>query len=295
MSIWKHYLTPQSLKLAIECLSNSPGEPRLIAGGTDLLLEIGQGHLPPVDTLVDINQVPEMKCLEVREDTLFIGAAVPLSHITGSKLVIEHAQALAEAAGLVGGPQVRNSATLGGNVAHALPAADGTISLVALNTQVEIANLDGVKRLPILEVFLGPGKSSLDPHRDILVGFYISLKKKGQASAFSRVMRPQGVALPILNASIWLERSWDRIVDIRIAYGPSGPIPKRATAVEEVLKNQPFNAKTLEMAYRQLVETVKFRTSPRRASSEYRLHLSQVLFEEVFEKAWQRAWKDQEA
>ncbi len=109
----------------------------------------------------------------------------------------DNAQALIEACGLIGGPQVRNVATLGGNVAHALPAADGTIALMALNAQVEVANQKGNRRVPIAEMFLGPGKSALIQN-ELLVGFYLPLQNQNQASAFQRVMRPQGVALPII-------------------------------------------------------------------------------------------------
>ena len=133
-----------------------------------------------------------------------------------------------EACGLIGGPQVRNTATLGGNVAHALPAADGTIALVALDARVEIASRDGRRLVPILNLFAGVGQSTLLADQEILVGFHLPLRKTGQASAFSRVMRPQGVALPVLNLAVWLERAGDQIHSIRIAIGPSGPVPQRA-------------------------------------------------------------------
>ena len=171
----------------------------------------------------------------MRGDYLFVGAAVPFNRVVASPLVQQHAQALAEAGGLIGGPQVRNTATLGGNVAHALPAGDGTISLLALGAEAEVASCNGLRRVPIQELYLGPGRSALEERHELLVGFWLRLKKAGQGSAFRRIMRPQGVAIAILNMGAWLERQGDVISAARIALGPAGPTPRRALKAEAVL------------------------------------------------------------
>lgn len=289
MSLWSNYVLANSLKEAIAALGARPGQTCPVAGGTDLLLELQQGHHAPVHTLVDISRIPELGVLEVRDEDLFIGAAVPVREITHSPLVLEHAVAISEACGLIGGPQVRNTATLGGNVAHALPAADGMISLVAMGASVDIANEEGVRREPILKLFVGPGKSALSSDRDVLVGFHIPLRRPGQASAFSRVMRPQGVALPILNAAVWLERDGDAIRDIRVAVGPSGPVPIRATAVEELLTGRRPDAEILGLLRETIPLSFRFRSSAQRAGAEYRYQLCEVLLEEVLITAWKRA------
>jgi xanthine dehydrogenase FAD-binding subunit len=289
MPIWTHYNTPSTLAEALRVLCDAPGSVRLIAGGTDLLLDLQQGRHPHVDTLVDVNEIQEMKRFEVQDQYLYIGGAVPLKKIANSPLVLEHAQALTEASSLVGGPQVRNTATLGGNVAHALPAADGTISLMALDAMAEVASLTGIRTVPLATLFKGPGQSTLDPRCEILSGFYIPLQKAGQASAFSRVMRPQGVALPILNMAAWLHRDGDRILDVRLSAGPSGPTPRRLPAAEEVLRGQVYSEELLHKSLEALLGSVRFRTSPQRATAEYRQHLSKVLLFEVMGKAWQRA------
>ncbi len=227
MTLWQEYLQPKSLTEAISALANAPGPALPLAGGTDLILDLDQGRHPPVHTIVDITSVREMTPIETRGSELFIGASVSHTHIVESELIARNAKALVEACELIGGPQVRNIATLGGNVAHALPAADGTIALMALNAQVEVANQKGNRRVPINEMFLGPGKSAL-AQNELLVGFYLPLRSKNQASAFKRVMRPQGVALPIINLAVWLTREQNQIADIRIAVGPGGPKPWRA-------------------------------------------------------------------
>jgi len=289
MSLWKNYLLPQSLTDALQALTGIPGTVRLIAGGTDLLLDLQQGRQGPVDTLIDISRIPELICLDLREGGLFIGAGVPLDEIIASPLIRQHTFAIYEACELIGGPQVRNTATLGGNVAHALPAGDGSIALLALGASVEIATLRGRQFVPVEELFLGPGKSTLEGKAEIIVGFYLPLSHNGEASVFRRVMRPQGVALPVLNMAIWLRRERSRIADIRIAVGPAGPKPFRARVTEDGLRGQLLNSQTLEMAKNWLSSETRFRTSPHRASSAYRLVLSQSLLEDSLMAAWEQA------
>ncbi len=289
MSTWKHYYVAHSIEDAIGALRSSSGPARPIAGGTDYLLELQQGQHSPVDTLIDITCIPELNRLEIQSGELFIGAAVPVSQVTDSVLVREHALAVSEACGLIGGPQVRNTATLGGNVAHALPAADGMIGLVALDAEALVASSAGLRRVPILSLFAGPGKSTLLADQEILVGFYLPLRQSGQASAFSRIMRPQGVALPILNLAVWLEREGDRVRDVRIAVGPAGPTPQRALAIEQVLRGEKFEPAVISRAETVWREVMRFRTSPHRSTAEYRHHLSGSLFEKVIGMAWERA------
>jgi len=289
MNLWQEYLRPTSLSQAIQAFAEAPSPILPIAGGTDLLLDLEQGRHSPVHTLLDVTAIEEMAVMEVRGDELFVGAAVPVNRIVLAPLVVTHAQALTEACNLIAGPQVRNVATLGGNVAHALPAADGTIALLALNAQAEIAGLTGMRRVPFHELFLGPGKSALKQGEELLVGFYLPFSKHGQASCFKRIMRPQGVALPIINLAIWLERTGDVISQIRIAVGPGGPTPWSGTEAEKALTGKPMSEETLHAAVEALLDQVGFRSSARRASSDYRRHIVVGLFQDVIETAWQRA------
>jgi carbon-monoxide dehydrogenase medium subunit len=296
MKLWQNYLRPKTLSEAMDAFANAPRPILPIAGGTDLLLDLKQGRHSPVQTLLDVTSIAEMTLLEQRGDELFIGASVPVNRVATTPIVATHAQALTEACNLIAGPQVRNVATLGGNVAHALPAADGTIALLALNAQAEIASSaptavpGGVntRRIPFKELFLGPGKSSLKHGEELLVGFYLPLTISHQASCFKRIMRPQGVALPILNCAVWLEREKDIIKDVRIAVGPGGGTPFRAAQAEDILRGKSFNAESFESATEALLAQAQFRTSARRASADYRRHIVSGLFRDVIETAWSR-------
>jgi xanthine dehydrogenase FAD-binding subunit len=289
MSLWQQYFQPKTLTETIDALANAPGLALPLAGGTDLLLDLEAGRHAPIHTLVDITSVRELLPLEIRGEELFIGAGVSVSSIITSDLVNTHASALVEACELIGGPQVRNAATLGGNVAHALPAADGTIALLALRAEAEIASSSGNRRTPFGDLFLGPGKSALKHGKELLVGFYLPLRKPGEGSCFNRIMRPQGVALPIVNVAIWLACKLDTIGQICIAVGPGGPTPWRAIEAEKVLLNQTLTEGSIAAALEALLAHAGFRTSPHRASVDYRRHLVGILLSDTLQAAWQRA------
>jgi xanthine dehydrogenase FAD-binding subunit len=297
MKLWQQFLRPKSVPEALQALVSAPGPSCLIAGGTDLLLDLKQGHHEPVATLVDITGIPEMNHVEIRSGEVFIGAAVPVSRVAQSPLVEKHAQALVEACRLIAGPQVRNTATLGGNVAHALPAADGTIALTALDAQAEVASISGSRRMPIQSLFLGPGRTAIKVGEELISGFYIPIHEiwgdtedSGVASCFRRIMRPQGVALPILNCAVWLKRQGEFFQEIHIAVGPGGETPFRATEAESCLIGKPNTEETFVQALNALLGQAHFRTSARRASAEYRMHILGGLFQDSLDTAWVRTF-----
>lgn len=290
MTVWSSYHLPQTLEEALAILQSDPHS-KVIAGGTDLLLELQQGRHAPVRTLVDLSSIPELKKLEQSDDKLWIGAAMPLNRVVAWQPTQQFATALFEAASLIGGPQVRNVATLGGNVAHALPAADGAIALLALDAQVVVATSEGQRLQPLLACYAGPGKTALQ-RTEIIVAFLVPLSQSGEASAFRRVMRPQGVAIAIQNMGIWLRREHDRIGDIRIAIGPAGPLPFRAHQTEATLRGKPLTEEILSEAEKALQAEAHFRTSPHRATAEYRVHLAGVLLRQTLQTAWQRTQMD---
>ena len=292
MNLWQEYKKPASIAEAIQALTSASGPAMPIAGGTDLMLDLKQGRHAPVHTLIDLTFITEMTVLELRGDELYIGASVPVNRVATDPLVGMHAQALVEAANLIAGPQVRNTATIGGNVAHALPAADGTIALTALDAQAEVASPTGTRRIPFTALFAGPGKSAIDKTKEIIVGFYIPItnyQSRITASCFKRIMRPQGVALPILNCAVWLEREKDTVKDIHIAVGPGGSTPFRATEAEAFLRGKSPTEENFSGALEALLGQAKFRTSARRASADYRKHIVGGLFKDVLDTAWVRA------
>jgi CO/xanthine dehydrogenase FAD-binding subunit len=290
MSYWDHYHLPSTVDEALAYLARYPGTARLVAGGTDLLLEIQQGRKPRPEALVDITRIPDMTAIRADDGVLYIGAAVTHTAIIGSPLLAQQATCLIESCGVIGGPQVRNVATLGGNVAHALPAGDGTLSLVALDAEAEVAGPDGRLWRPVASLYSGPGKSALGP-TEIIVQFRMRAADPamGQASAFKRIMRPQGVALPILGMAVAVDMTDGLLERVRIAVGPAGPRPLRAAQAEALLSGKPFSADLLEQAIEAVLADARLRTSPHRATADYRQEMIGVLLRRSLSLAVRRA------
>ena len=290
MSICQEYLQPKTIDQAIKMLVSTPGNAAVIAGGTDLLLDIQQERHPDVDFLLDVSAVTEMTGISVKDGYIYLGAAVTHKQIICSQLLQENAQCVVEGCGLIGGPQVRNVATIGGNVSHALPAGDGTISLLAMDTEVQIVSEAGERWQPLIEIFAGPGKVTFDRRKELVTGFRFRQGGARQASAFHRVMRPQGVAIAILNMSAWVKTEADgTLTDVRIACGPAGPKPLRAYKTETSLKGKVFDQAAFEAACQVLDTEVSLRTSAHRATKEYRHSLLPVLLEKVLNTAIERS------
>ena len=290
MSIYRDYIQPQSIEQAVNNLANSPGTTAVIAGGTDLLLDMQQGRHPDVDLMIDVSAVDEMTGIELLGNSILIGAATTHKQIITSSLLQEHAQCVVEGCGLIGGPQVRNVATIGGNVAHALPAGDGTISLLALDAEVQIASANGLRWEPLIGIFAGPGKVNFNRQKEIVTAFRFQERGPREASAFHRIMRPQGVAIAILNMAAWVKLDAnDKLADVRISCGPAGPRPFRARNTEAMLKGKKLDGETFEAACSTLDSEVSLRTSKHRATKEYRHAILPVLLRQVLHTAIDRS------
>ena len=151
------YKKAHDLADAIRLLKANP-QARLIAGGTDVLIKLHKGK-PDFAHLVDIHGLGELKNIELDSDrSIIIGSGVHFSTLVNSDTVIKQIPMLAEAAGSVGGPQVRNMATIGGNICNGIPSADGAIPLFCFNASLTISGPDGTRELPIDKFYLGPGK-----------------------------------------------------------------------------------------------------------------------------------------
>lgn len=278
MRRWEQYRTPDNLADALSILRESAGDAAVIAGGTDLLLDLQQGRHPTVETLVDVSRVREMLEISQQDGWVYVGGAVTLNDVIHHPVIRANADCLVEASELIGGPQVRNVATLGGNVAHALPAGDGTIALLALGSEAQVAGGAGAPWLPLEELFEGPGKPTFDRSSEILVGFRFPSKLAGETSAFCRIMRPQGVAIAILNMAARIRFDEEGIVlKVRLAVGPAGPRPLRARAAEAALQGSSLDEAALERALLALRSEVQLRTSRHRATTAYRQHLLRTL------------------
>ncbi len=290
-SAWQAYYQPETVAEALRLLAAHDGAARVVAGGTDLLLEIQRGRHPEIQALVDVTGIAGMTNIARRDHYLEVGAAATHTQIVRSAWLQQHAACLVESCGVIGGPQVRNVATLGGNVAHALPAADGTTALVALAAEAEIAAAAGMTWQPILHLFAGPGQPAFDPTRSLLTRFRFTVAPHS-GTAFSRIMRPQGVALPILACAVWVQLSQpdprSPITAARICLGPVAPTPQRAAQAEAALVGRRL-PDALEDCLAAAHSELHPRPSKHRATAPYRQEMIAVLLRHTLPLAVHRA------
>lgn len=287
---WEHYYTPKTVAEAVELLQRYDGEARVVGGGTDLLVEIRRGLHRPVEALVDASRITGLNTIDEDGDYIVIGCGVTHSQIIKDARIVRFGTCLSESCGVIGGPQVRNVGTLAGNVAHALPAGDGTIGLLALGGEIEIAGADGTRWIPMQESFRGPGKSFIDRHREVLTRLRFKPTGPREGSAHHRVMRPQGLCLPIISMAVRVQVGDDNtITEARIAMGPVGPVPFLAESAMKVLAGSSASAQQFSKAAEATLASVTLRSSKYRASTEYREQMVRTYLPAILTRAVERA------
>lgn len=281
------YLIPNSLDEALTMLADCGGGGRVIAGGTDLMIDLKEGRRS-VETLMDITRIPELNGIRMLDaDSVWIGATTTHRQVWESPLIQNGAAVLAQACRRVGALQIQNVGTLGGNVVNAMPAADGSIALTALLAEAEIATPAGRSWLQLADVFARPGVCKIEPTAQILVAFRFRRVGAHAGSAFQRLARRRALALPVLNCGVvvQLDAAGERIEHAAIALGPVAPVPWRATAAEESLAGASPTDEALREAGRLAMEGADPRSNPLRASREYRREMVAVLARRALEEA----------
>lgn len=287
---WEEYLIPTSLKEALVLLQERQGRARVIAGGTDLIVQLKRREVEAA-SLVDVTNLDELKGIGLENGTIRVGACVTHQELASSDLIRERAAVLAEGAAQVGSPQIRNLGTIGGNIVNAQPAADTVVPLMALEAVVEVVGARGTRRVPLDGLCLGPGRCAVDATAEILTAVVFRALGPGQGSAFARLAKRKALALPILNTAVvvTLSDSGDAFREVRLAVGPAAPTPFRARAAEEALRGATAEGPALAAALELAVEEAQPRTNPVRGSREYRREMVGVLLRRSVERAVEAA------
>ena len=286
---WNNYYVPETIGDALEILQRYDGQARVVGGGTDLLVESRRGLRRPFEAIVDATRIDGLNTITKDADHIVIGCGVTHTMIVRDERIIRYGTCLSEACGVIGGPQVRNTGTLAGNVAHALPAGDGTIGFLTLGGEVEIASIDGSRWMPAKDTFEGPGRSVIDRHREVLTRLRFNPTADNEGSAFHRVMRPQGLCLPIISMAARLQLDADTITAAGVSMGPVGPVPWFAQPVVDVLLGEPVSQALFEKAADVALDNITLRTSKYRATEKYRATMIRTYLPIILTTAAQRA------
>jgi CO/xanthine dehydrogenase FAD-binding subunit len=245
----KRYLMPETLPEALELLAEYDGNAQVIAGGTDVIPQLRHGNLH-VETLIDISRLPNINTISQEADTIVLGGLVTHTQVVQSSLIKEKAAAFSEASASVGSPQIRNIATIGGNLANGHPAADTAMPLLAFDASVTIASQSGDREVPLTEFFHGVGKTALNPRREILTQIRFAIPKENQGNSFLRLSKRGSLTIAVLifSAVVEADKNENVIKEARIALGPVAAVPLRASKTEEILRGAPISVETIERA-----------------------------------------------
>ena len=267
--MWREYSCPQSVDEALAMLAVGAGQARVIAGGTDLILQLQRGERN-ASHLVDVSRIEALRGIREAEGFIVIGAAVTHSEVASSRLIRDSAAVLAQAAAEVGSLEIRNVATMGGNVVNAQPAADTALALLVLDAEAEILSLTGAHWVPLADLYEAAGVSMVDSTSELVRAFRFRPPLGQAGSAYRRLGKCKSIALPVLCAATVVTIKEDHFESAAIGLGPVAPRPLRARSAESYLAGAPVSAAVMDQAAILARRETDPRDSLLRCAKEYR-------------------------
>lgn len=281
-----------SIQDAIRALVDDPAAV-VICGGSDVLISIREGELAGC-SLVSIHNIPELKGIFLEADgTILIRPATSFSNLANSSIIQQYIPMLGHAADEVGGPQIRNIGTIGGNICIGVTSADSAPCLLALNAVLELTGEKGIRQVPIREFYTGPGKT-VRQHDEIMTAIRITQDNyAGYFGQFIKYGKRNAMEIATIGCAVHVKLSADRksVEDLRLAYGVAAPIPMRCVQTEAAVKGMAVSAELLERVGQGALAELNPRTSWR-ASKAFRLQLIEELGKRALKQAIQDAGGD---
>jgi len=275
-------IVARDLRDAIELLSKLE-DARVMAGGTDLVVDLKTGRLRPKHVIY-IGRLSELKYISDDGSSLRIGALTTIQEILDSKIVVERAPLLKIVAEKFANWQIRNVATIGGNLCNASPAADMAVPLLVYNSLIKAESVNGSRLIPVREFFKGPRQTALKrgevvteitvPYRDL----------EGCGYAYFKAGRRQGHDISLVAAACAVVIRDGVISDVRVALNSVAPTPVRAVSVERALLGRKPSLEVIENASKLVVQDIS-PISDVRAPAEYRLYMARLLTREALLEA----------
>ncbi|MCP4783666.1 MAG: xanthine dehydrogenase family protein subunit M [Fuerstiella sp.] len=283
------YAAPTRLDEAIKQLAKAGTDAKVLAGGTDIIVQLREG-LRSAELVVDVKKIPELMRLELSsEQGLHLGASVSCRRIHDDKNIAAEYPGLVDAVRIIGSWQIQSRASVGGNLCNSSPAADGIPPLIAYAAQAHVAGPDGQRVVPVEEFCTGPGQNILQ-QGELLVALTLPPQQSGTGSAYQRFIPRNEMDIAVAGAASWVQLDADgkRIEQARIALSAVAPTPVFAAEASGWLAGQTAS----EEVFAQAGELAKRDASPiddMRGTAEYRTHLVGVLTKRTLATACERA------
>ncbi|VAW07948.1 Xanthine dehydrogenase iron-sulfur subunit / Xanthine dehydrogenase, FAD binding subunit [hydrothermal vent metagenome] len=249
------FLRPRSIDEAVRVLADRGSRARIIAGGTDLLLELDRGARRGIDTLVDLSEIPDLDQIRDIGDELVIGCLVTHGQVVASPLVSMFARPLVQACGEIGAPQLRNRATIVGNIVTASPANDTITPLRALDATVEVTGVDGSRSIPFAAFHTGFRSTAL-VDGDVVTAIRVPKMRSTERGVFAKLGLRKAQAISVLHATAILDFDGDVVLGAKIAIGSATPVIVRADGVETELVGAVLSAEAISDAANRVHESI---------------------------------------
>ncbi len=271
------YFEASTIKEAVDYLKENENS-QIIAGGSDVLIKTRERKSGYTDRdLVGIMRIPELKGIRLDDaGNILIGSTATFTEVEEDEIILKNLSSLSTAVGSVGGPQIRNIGTIGGNVANGATSADSASTLFAMDAVICIEGSAGKREIPIKEFYLGPGK--VDLKKDEIMT-HIKVEKKnfdGYKGHYIKFSQRKAMDIATLCCSIMVKMNGNKIDDLKIAYGVAGPIPIRAVEAELMAKGMEITTDNLDKIGEKCLENASARDSWR-ASKAFRQQLIREL------------------
>lgn len=278
------FANPSSLAEALGLLNQHQGKAKMIAGGTDLIVQMKQKLISP-EQVINLLNVQELKVLEKNGEELRIGALVKHAAMESSPLFLEGWEILASAAHKVGSPQIRNLGTIGGNLCNASPSADTAPPLLVLEGEVNLVNQRGNRRIPLENFFTGPGLTVLEQD-EILKEIIIPKPPPNSSCVYLKLGRRKSMDLALVSVAVLLTLNPNTGIceRARVALGSVSPTPIRAKDTEKFLEGEKLD----ESVAKEVGERVQKECHPIsdiRASAEYRREMVKIMCERAIRQS----------
>lgn len=274
--MWQEYINASSIDEVIHVLKEKKEKARIVAGATDLILELERGVRTGIETLVDITRIPNLDSISLDEDDIIhLGPLVTHNHCAASKLLRERALPLARAAWEVGAPQIRNRGTVAGNLITASPANDTITPLIALGARVELASAKGRRWVALKDFYTGVRKTVMQAD-EMLVDIAFPAMKNSQRGAFVKNGLRRAQAISVVNAAVILDLEEARVKSAAITLGAVAPTIIHASQAEAWLKDRELTDENIAEAAR-LAQQEARPIDDLRGSAAYRSEMVRVV------------------
>lgn len=241
------YLEPATLSEAVALLAQHGARARVLAGGTDLLTALKEGWERPASVL-SLGRVAELNYVRYHPaHGLRIGALATVREVETSPVVREHYPVLAQAASTLASVQIRNLATLAGNVCRASPSGDTLPALLVLDAEARLVGPSGERRVPLARFFVGPGRTAMEP-TELLAELVLPPPRPGTGAHYIKHSPRRAMDLAVVGVAALVVLEGERCVDARVALGAVAPTPLRVPAAEAHLVGREITAETAAAA-----------------------------------------------